>query len=101
MGCVAALNVDVLQVAVRVLPAPVSTLLLLPTVLLPPGPETVTVFEEPPPHAAAIATDPVASNISADLRNLCMRDLSSSFTSVATIVPAVSPPRGYSAVNVW
>jgi hypothetical protein len=30
-----------------------------------------------------------------------MRDLSSSFTSVATIVPVVSPPWGYSAVNVW
>jgi hypothetical protein len=85
-----------------VLPAPVSTLLLLPTLLFPPpGLETVTVFADPPPQAAASATEPVASNISADLRNLCMRDLSSSFTSDAPIVPVVWPPWGYSAVNVW
>jgi hypothetical protein len=82
-----------------VLPAPVSTLLVLLGGLL------LDELELPPllpPHAAAArVTTPVASSVSADLRYLCMRDLSSSFTSDGTIVPVVSPRWGYSAVNVW
>ncbi len=56
MGCVAALNVDVLQVAVRVLPAPVSATALQVPIVAPPSVNLIVPVGDVPVTVAVKVT---------------------------------------------